>query len=83
MLIDDWLPRLCCPETRQPLVWASPELVDQLNRQIALGRLVNRSGQTVSLPLEGGLLRADRLVVFPIREQLPVLIIDEAIPLCQ
>jgi uncharacterized protein len=72
---------LCCPETRQALRLAEPELITKLNHQVTSGALKNHSGQSVKEPLEAGLLREDRRVVYPIRNGIPVLLIGEAIPL--
>ncbi len=72
---------LCCPETHQSLSEADTALVNELNRRIASGTLKNRAGQTLAEKLDGGLLRQDRQMLYPIRHRLPVLLIDEAIPL--
>jgi uncharacterized protein YbaR (Trm112 family) len=77
----DLLPLLCCPETHQDLRLAEPALLDLLNRQIATGTLKNRAGQTVAELLESGLVRADGKVLYPIRQGIPVMLVDEGIPL--
>ncbi len=71
---------LVCPETRTPLSLASEALVARLNHLVAAGTLVNRGGQRVEKPLEGGLVREDRRFLYPIFDGIPVLLIDEAIP---
>ncbi len=81
-LIDPGLLQiLCCPETHQTVSEADPALVNDLNARLASGSLKNRAGHVVSEKLDGGLLRQDRQVLYPIRNHLPVLLIDEAIPL--
>ena len=72
---------LCCPETHQGLRPADNALLETLNRKIAVGQLRNRAGATVTEPLDGGLVRADGKVFYPIRRNLPLLLIDEAIEL--
>ena len=72
---------LCCPETRQPVSEAGPELVTDLNRRIAEKTLKNRAGQPVAEALDGGILRADGALLYPVRQGIPVMLIDEAIPL--
>ena len=72
---------LCCPETHQPLIEADAALVSELNQRIASGVLKSRAGQVLAEKLDGGLLRQDRRVCYPIRHRLPVLLVDEAIPL--
>ena len=72
---------LCCPETHQELSVAESPLVEKLNQQIAAGTLKNRVGQPVNEGLSGGLVRADGKFLYPIRRTIPVMLVDEAIPL--
>ena len=71
---------LCCPETRQGLVLASSSLVEELNRRVESGHLKNRAGETVRENMEAGLIREDKKFLYPIREDIPIMLIDEAIP---
>jgi uncharacterized protein YbaR (Trm112 family) len=81
MMDAELLKILCCPETHQGLRMAEAELVDKLNRQAASGALKNRTGQPVKEKLDGGLVRADGKCLYPIRHNIPVMLVDEAIPL--
>ena len=81
MVDPELLRLLCCPETHQDLVPADAELLEKLNSQVASGALKNRSGRVVEHRLDGGLIRADRKFLYPIRQDIPVMLIDEAIPL--
>ncbi len=72
---------LCCPETHQEVKPADAELVKKLNARITSTGLKNRAGQLVKEPLDEGLMRADGRFLYPIRNNLPVMLIDEAIPL--
>ena len=72
---------LCCPETHQPVSEADASLVADLNNRIASGSLKNRAGKSVAEKLDGGLLRQDRQWIYPIRNRIPILLIEEAIPL--
>ncbi len=72
---------LCCPETRQDVALAPESLIAELNARVEAGTLVNRAGQPVREKLEAGLLRADGKVLYPIREDIPVMLVEEAIPL--
>lgn len=81
MISPDLLAILCCPETHQGLTLAEPALVDAINQQIAAGTMRNRSGQPVKEKLDGGLVRADRQWLYPVRQGIPVMLIDEALPL--
>lgn len=71
---------LCCPETKQDVSLAPDQLVDSVNARIARGEVRNRGNQPVKEPLDGGLLRADKKILYPIREDIPVMLIDEGIP---
>jgi uncharacterized protein YbaR (Trm112 family) len=81
MIDPELMKILCCPETHQELRMAETARVDELNRQIAAGSLRNRAGQLVTEKLDGGLVRADGKCLFPIRGEIPVMLMDEAIPL--
>jgi uncharacterized protein YbaR (Trm112 family) len=72
---------LCCPETRQDVALAPAATVESLNRQIEAGTLRNRAGEPVREKLDAGLLRADGKVLYPVREDIPVMLIEEAITL--
>ncbi len=81
MVDAELLKILCCPETRQPLALADAALVQRLNEQITAGQLRNRAGKPVTRKCDGALLRKDGQFVYPICEDIPILLIDEAISL--
>ncbi len=83
MMRPEVLKMLVCPETRSPLSIAPSELVSQINQAISVGDLTNRAGQKLDRQLDGGLLRADGAVLYPIVDDIPMMLIDEAIPLDQ
>ena len=72
---------ICCPETRQDLKMAEDSLIEKLNRLIENEELLNRIKQPVKNRLDGGLIREDGKYLYPIVEEIPILLIDEAIPL--
>jgi uncharacterized protein YbaR (Trm112 family) len=74
---------LRCPEDRSPLSLADEELVSELNAAIQAGWLRNRAGQRVDRLLEGGLIREAGDLLYPIVDQIPIMLHDEAIPLAQ
>jgi len=74
---------LVCPDSRRPLRLADDRLLGRLNDAIAAGRVSNRGGQPVRQPLAAGLVREDGGVVYPVIDEIPVLLVDEAIPLDQ
>ncbi len=81
MLDTQLLAILACPETRRPLRLAEPALLAAVNQAIAAGRLTNRVGEVIREPVEELLVREDGAVAYPVREEIPVLLIDEGIPL--
>jgi uncharacterized protein YbaR (Trm112 family) len=81
MIDAELLKILCCPETHQELRVADSALVEKLNQQAVAGTLKNRAGQPVKEKLDGGLVRADGKFLYPIRKDIPVMLVDEAIPL--
>ena len=72
---------LACPETKQPLTLVDPTLLARLNDRIRQGQLTNRRGTSVTEPIDGGLVRKDGRYLYPIRDDIPIMLIDEAIPL--
>jgi uncharacterized protein YbaR (Trm112 family) len=60
---------------------AEPAVIEKLNGQIAAGALANRAGQPVKEKIDGGLVRADGKVLYPVRRNIPVMLVDEGIPL--
>ena len=81
MIDPELLKILCCPETHQELKEADQSLLDKLNQEISAGALKARSGKPVTDKLDGGLIRADGKFLYPVRQNIPVMLIDEAIPL--
>ena len=74
---------LVCPTDRTPLSIAGEQLITRVNRAIAAGRVKNQAGRPVEQPIEGGLLRADKTLLYPVVDDIPVLLADEAILLAQ
>jgi uncharacterized protein YbaR (Trm112 family) len=72
---------LVCPETKQPLHVADAGLIERLNASIREGSVASRGGQAVTDPLVEGLVREDGAVLYPVRDDIPIMLIDEAIPL--
>ena len=72
---------LVCPETKQPIALAGPDVLARINAEIEAGRLRNRGGDTVKAPISEGLIREDGRVLYPVDDGIPVMLIDESIEL--
>lgn len=81
MIGEDLLEILRCPQDKSRLHVADEELLARVNQAIAAGQVQNHSGTKIAEPLLGGLVREDNRVLYPIIDDLPVLLIDESIPL--
>ncbi len=79
MIDPELLEVLRCPETLQVVRLAEPAVVDKLNAQIAAGSLQNRAAQPVREKLDGGLIRADGKLLYPVRRNIPVMLAGEGI----
>jgi len=81
MVDPELLEILVCPETYQPVRPAEGELLDRLNQAIRSGGVTNRGGDEVAEPVEEGLVREDDKILYPVRDDIPIMLIDEAIEL--
>ena len=81
MVDPELLEILVCPETHQTVRLAEAEVLDGLNQAIRSGGVTNRGGGDVADPVEEGLVREDDKILYPVREDIPIMLIDEAIEL--
>ena len=81
MLHPELLNDLCCPETKQRVKLADAALISDVNQKISSGQARNRAGQPVAEKIDAGLVRDDGKFLYPVRRDIPIMLIDEAIPL--
>jgi uncharacterized protein YbaR (Trm112 family) len=72
---------LRCPQDRTRVSAAASDLVARINRAIDAGAARNLAGERLEKPLDGGLIREAGDILYPIVEQIPVMLPDEAIEL--
>ena len=70
---------LACPESRQPVAPAPRAAIDRINAAIAEGDARTRSGEAITEPVAEGLIREDGHVLYPVRDGIPIMLIDESI----
>ncbi|MDG2283290.1 MAG: hypothetical protein P8L45_09225 [Longimicrobiales bacterium] len=81
MIDHNLLDILVCPETKQSLRVADVVLLETLNASITAGSVTNRGGETVTVAVNEALIRDDGDVLYPVRDDIPIMLIDESIPL--
>lgn len=81
MVDPELLEILVCPENKTSVRLADEALVARMNKDIEAGRLKNRAGETVSLRIDGALVREDGRYAYLIRDDIPIMLINEAVPL--
>ena len=81
MIDQELLDILVCPETKQPVRLADQDLLKLLNEAIEAGDVADRGGNAVQSKIEEGLVREDGLLLYPIRDDIPIMLIDAAVPL--
>lgn len=72
---------LVCPETRARLRLADDALLQKINTAIQQGDVKNRSGEPVQNPIDAALVREDNRLAYPVVDDIPIMLVDEAIPL--
>ena len=79
----DLLEILCCPSTKTPVEMLAADRLELLNAAITAGGVRYADGSAVERPLEEGLVTADGLTVYRIDEDIPVMLVDQAIQTSQ
>lgn len=70
---------LCCPVSKTPLKRLEASRLDKLNRAIEAGEVETVRGAAVSKPLKEALITEDSRVIYPVVDDIPILLEDEGI----
>ncbi|MFQ6614352.1 MAG: Trm112 family protein [Fidelibacterota bacterium] len=79
--LEELISILCCPETKESLIPAEEELIEKINLAIAREQVRQRNGETVREEIDAGLIRADGKYLYPVRREIPIMLVDESIDL--
>ena len=80
MTIDaEFLEKLICPRSRKPLRLAESAELERVNAEIRAGRAENLDGEVISEAVEAGLVPEGERIIYPVRNDIPVLLAGEAI----
>ena len=80
MIDDALLSILACPQTKKDLERVDEAMLAKVNQLIKEGKLRNKAGEAVIKQIDGGLFRVgDRSCLYPIRDNIPILLVDELI----
>ena len=78
MISKELLDILVCPETKQALHLLDDASVQRINQAITAGVLQNRRGEPITETIQSALLREDGKWAYAIRDDIPIMLIDEA-----
>lgn len=70
---------LCCPVSKTPLAALGKQKLDKLNTAISSGDALYISGDKVTKPLQEGLITEDGKVIYPVQDDIPILLEEKGI----
>lgn len=70
---------LCCPVSRAPLVRLAADKLEKLNAAIGRGEVKFVDGSAVGEPLQEGLVTEDMKVIYPVEDDIPILLQEKGI----
>ncbi len=74
---------LVCPQNHKRLQPTEALLIERINRAIAADKLTKADGRRLQKPIDDGLIREDGQVLYPIVDEIPILLAEEAIAVDQ
>lgn len=70
---------LCCPVSKTPLTRLSSEKLDLLNEAIESGKALYVDNTKVTDKLQEGLITEDGKVIYPVQDDIPILLEEKGI----
>ena len=70
---------LVCPTSHEPLRVLDGEALQALNRAIDSGGVCNAGGENLNRHLSAALITRDGKIVYPVEDDIPVLLADQGI----
>ena len=70
---------LCCPVSKTPLTVLSRQKLDNLNEAIKSGEALYVGGEKVTETLQEGLITEDGKVIYPVQDDIPILLEEKGI----
>lgn len=70
---------LCCPVSKTPLRVLGQQKLVQLNEAIKSGDALYVDGEKVTDPLQEGLITEDGKVIYPVQDDIPILLEEKGI----
>ena len=83
MVDPTFLQHLRCPVTGSPLRLLEADALTRINDAITQRRAVNQIGDVLEQPLSDALSNADQSLLYPVWDDIPSLIPEEALPMTQ
>jgi uncharacterized protein YbaR (Trm112 family) len=70
---------LCCPVSKTPLTRLQAKRLRKLNEAISAGNVQYVRGATVEQPLQEALITEDSKVIYPVIDEIPILLEERGI----
>ena len=70
---------LCCPVSKTPLLALGQGKLEKLNQAISKGEALYIGGEKVTEPLQEGLVTEDGKVIYPVQDDIPILLEEQGI----
>ena len=74
---------LCCPVSKTPLTILSHEKLTSLNTAITAGSVLFVHGDSVTEPVQEALVTEDHKVIYPVEDDIPILLEEKGIGTAQ